>query len=76
MINSTKTVHIPGQPRPAVRQIRGKGENLGLKKPRPSYNPDPVSEGRIPKQAEGGNYLPAMAKGGLVPGVKHTSKSC
>lgn len=66
-----------------VKQMRGPGENLGLKKPRVGGSSTPAApplnlNAEIARQAaptkgatgQTGSYLPAFAKGGKVTGKK------
>lgn len=59
--------------KPAVRQVKGPGMNLGRKKLRKiPAQPKPISEPKI-SSAEPSSYLPqqALAKGGRVQAMKN-----
>ena len=58
--------------KPAVRQMRGPGMNLGLKKPRKNYIPKPKPY-KKPRELKGASssgkassYLPKFEEGGSV----------
>jgi len=56
---------------PAVRQMRGPGMNLGLKKPRIGYIPKPKNyatpkDMKLGAPAKPTSYLPTLAGGGKV----------
>lgn len=61
MAIGSKAPRIPGF-KPAVRQVKGKGMNFGMAKPRFGTKVDPVKEVDPAKKAK----LPKFSKGGMV----------
>lgn len=54
--------------KPAIRQVKGPGMNLGLKKPRKGYIPKPKpykpsKEAKAAMATESGSYLPGGQRG-------------
>jgi hypothetical protein len=64
-----KTPRVSGAP--IVRQVRGKGMNIGGSDPRPIHRIDPISEGN--DQVSTPSYLPSQkfAKGGKVRAMSY-----
>lgn len=85
MANMNKPPKIGGSS--AIKQMRGPGENLGLKKPRIGAIPKPkliapppmgvgtgAGMGSPPGMGASGSYLPKLAGGGKVSKSKPKSK--